>query len=360
MNIDKYWLARTFRQQAAEEGSDEGLEFASPEERGDFVTDKDAEGGDDDGLPKQEGSEESRKQGAEEEDVKDDKESKTAEGKDEEEGEGEKKGVKDEDAKGIRIPKFRFDAVAARAKAAEERAAELEAKLQELQGLARQTPPSQQQPQEGKDLSPEQELEQKLADIDARMAQAIKDGEADIIPQLMAESRQAEKDFYLQQMEQVAKTNDQQTAEQIQEAARLDLILTQLEEQFPIFDENSDQYDQDANDKVLEVQQAYIAAGRSPSDALVEAVNLVLPTLGYNDVQDPSARPTESKPQDRSEDVKRNTRTARQQPPDLDSVGDDSDKAGQTDTLPDPLQLTDSEWDALPEETKKRLRGDFV
>ena len=337
----------------------EDLEFGKPEERGDFVDDKKEDETDE----LQKGEEESdEEQGTEEEDVKDDDEKDDEKASSEEEDEGDKdeeqsKGVKDEDVKGIRIPKFRFDAVAARAKAAEERAAELEAKLKELEGKSQ--PATETKPEEGENRD---DLDAKLAEIDVKIAEAMKEGDADAIKELMAESRKLERDFYLKKMEEEATTKATQTAEQLQEAARLDLILTQLEEQFPIFDENSDQFDQDANDKVLEVQRAYIAAGRSPSDALVEAVNLVLPTLGYSEVSDPTDRPKDGKeaPKRSEKDVKRNTEAAKKQPPDLENIGDDSDKAGAKDTLPDPLQLTEEEYDALPEETKRAMRGDFV
>ena len=44
----------------------------------------------------------------------------------------------------------------------------------------------------------------------------------------------------------------------------------------------------------------------------------------------------------------------------MDILGLDSDKLGATSTTPDVNQMPREEFDALPESTKARMRGDFV
>jgi hypothetical protein len=58
--------------------------------------------------------------------------------------------------------------------------------------------------------------------------------------------------------------------------------------------------------------------------------------------------------------VKENIKDAKKQPPDLSDAGADSDKSGKKSEDVDVTKLSTDEFDALPETTKKRLRGDFV
>jgi hypothetical protein len=263
--------------------------------------------------------------------------------------------------RGIRVPKFRLDAVTARAKAAEQRAQELEARLAALEEQSKAPQATQQQAPQKSAAETHAEL---MDSYDERIAEAIAEGNSKEASKLMRESRMAQESYFNEQMtsrfQETTQQATRQATSQAQEAARMEAILDQLEEQFPVFAEGSEEYNQEVNDKVLEVQQAYIKAGRAPSDALVEAVNLVLPSFGYgSDVDEVAAKPSKAVTK-RETNVKQNVEAAKKQPPDVSSVGDDSDTAGIKGQTFDPTQLTEEEFDALPESKKRELRGDFV
>ena len=266
----------------------------------------------------------------------------------------------EEKPKGIRVPKFRLDAVTARAKAAEQRAQELEARLAALEAQSKSAPSKTEAPQ----VSAQDAHTAQMEKYDEQIAEAIAEGNSKEASKLMRESRIAQETYMQERMEarfsESTKQATQQATSQAQEAARMESILDQLEEQFPVFAEGSDEYDQAVNDKVLEVQQAYIKAGRAPSDALVEAVNLVLPSFGYGSNNEPRTPAAPKAVESRKTDVKKNIAAAKQQPPDVSNIGEDSDTAGVQSTGINVLDLTEEEFDALPESKKAELRGDFV
>jgi hypothetical protein len=69
--------------------------------------------------------------------------------------------------------------------------------------------------------------------------------------------------------------------------------------------------------------------------------------------------PKETKATKRSR-TKENIKDAKKQPPDLSDSGVDSSKQGKTTEDIDVTRLSMEEFDALPDTTKARLRGDFV
>ena len=62
----------------------------------------------------------------------------------------------------------------------------------------------------------------------------------------------------------------------------------------------------------------------------------------------------------KQEQVAKNLDTAKRQPASMKDVGLDSDKAGMSSNLPDISKLSAEEFDALPESTKARMRGDIL
>jgi len=111
-------------------------------------------------------------------------------------------------------------------------------------------------------------------------------------------------------------------------------------------------FNQAAAEEVTILRDAYLAAGRVSDgvEALEEAVSIVAAKYGF-------AAPAPA-PAGRQTNVQRNVDVANRQPPDLESVGHDSNMSGAQSSLPDITKLSDEEFDALPEETKARMRGD--
>jgi len=275
----------------------------------------------------------------------------------EEEAEAAAEAERAERNKGIKIPKFRLDAANVRAKKAELERDEALVKLAEAEKA---------KPDEEK-LTAEQIQDKALADIDTKIAEAMKDGEAEKVAQLMAESRALEREYQTNNNETNLQESSAQTRAQIEETTLVNSILDQLEEQFPMFDESSDQYNAEANADVLKVQRGLIATGDSAADALVEAVNLILPKYGITMEEDngtsekdaeTAKKAAEKAAADKKKQVEKNLDTSGKMPPNMDNAGDDSDSAGATHDLPNVLDLTDAEYDALPEATRKAMRGD--
>ena len=98
----------------------------------------------------------------------------------------------------------------------------------------------------------------------------------------------------------------------------------------------------------------------SPSKALVEAVRHIMAQ------RESSAPATKGKALGapvlgrKEAAVAKNLDAARRTPASTRVVGADSDKHGQTGPLPSVDDMTFEEFNALPEKTKARLRGDFV
>lgn len=273
----------------------------------------------------------------------------------------EAKAAKD---KGIKVPKFRLDAATAARRKAEEEADRLRKELEEARAASQKADAD-----KGKQ-SLEETRDSKLADIDKRMAAAVKDGDSDAIPGLMAESRAVERDYTEAKFSQNLEETRAATTTEVQESAQVNFILDQLESQYPEFDDSSDKYNQEMNDEVAKLQTAFIKDGKTQSEALLEAINYVLPRYGYSMEETDEKADTKTEKEnddksdkketkDRKKEVERNVDTAKKQPPDMDGAGDDSDKAGITGELPDAQDLTEAEFDALPDDTKKRMRGDY-
>lgn len=243
------------------------------------------------------------------------------------------------DSDGYLIPKYRYDN-------AKQRAEDAERRLQELEARLKDSSLKDKEPVDDKT----QGYEQQLADIDAKHAKAIADADYELAAKLQNEARQVERRMYREEMEYASAARSAQTLEQI----RLDQTIESLNRTYPALDVDSDSFNQNLVDDVVRLQTAFVASGMSPSNALLEAVK-------YMRLEDTLApKKEETPPEQRKTDVQRNVDTANKQPPTLDKAGNDSDTGGLKEKLPDVNQLSDEEFDALPESTKKRMRGDFV
>ena len=272
------------------------------------------------------------------------------------EAEAAKEAERAERNKNIKIPKFRLDAATARARKAEDALAKAEQKLAEAEAK---------KSGDDKTKTPEETHEAALAEIDGKIAEAMKEGKSEDISKLMAESRTLERAFQSDVNTVNLKASSDSTRAQVDETALVSSILDQLETQYPMFDENSDQFNADANADVLKMQRGLMAAGDSAADALVEAVNMVLPKYGITAEEEDDGKGDAAKTEaakkaaeKKAEQIKKNLKDAKKVPPEMDDAGSDSDTAGPEGDLPNAADLTEAEYDALPEATKKKMRGD--
>lgn len=134
-----------------------------------------------------------------------------------------------------------------------------------------------------------------------------------------------------------------------------DATVTQLETVEPRLDPDHDDFDRSLTQKIEKLTARLEKSGNTPHEALREAAELV---LGYNPFK---ARPEKveaakgEKGKGRKEEtVRRNAETSRKQP------SDTSDNYDDKRTKINVAELTDEEYNALPESKLKQLRGDYL
>ena len=252
------------------------------------------------------------------------------------------------DDEGVMIPKSRFDSAVVKER---ERAETAERRLAEA--MAQQG-----QIKRNVDITA---AENKVADLRKQERQAIVDGDEDKASQLSSEADRLNRQIAISQ------AGDMSTAakEQALEGMRMELAVENIEANYPALDENSDEFDQDITDDVLDKQRGYMDRERLPaSKALLKAVKYVMARQNPAPAAESTGKTglsSAAKGVDRKvAAVGKNLDAARRQPAGTKQVGADSDKHGQTAEIPEAGDMTFEEFGALPESTKAKMRGDFV
>jgi len=186
---------------------------------------------------------------------------------------------------------------------------------------------------------------------------AVLDGEAEKAAQLRAEIRQAERAQIQYEMNQ--KMTD--AVSQNQQASALQQAATALEAEFPIFDAKSEQYDEALTQEVIELRDAFMIKGENAVAALSKAAKYVISENSLIDAT-PSLASGEAPKKAVDEmakkraEVSRKLKVADSQPPEM--AGEGASIRGEKGL--DLNNLSEDEFNALPEATLKRLRGDIV
>ena len=244
----------------------------------------------------------------------------------------------------VKIPKARFDSAVAkeraRAEAAERRLAEIDA--------------AQGQIQRNVDIS---KAEQDVRELRAQERKALLLGDED---KAAALSDQADR---LNRQIAIAQAKDMSAADKSTaiETMRMELTVERILEQYPALDEASNEFDQDLVDDINDKQAGLIARQRmTPSKALAEAVKYVMRNRAAAPAAEKGAALGAPVKGRKEAAVAKNLDAARRQPASTRMVGADSDKFGQTGPLPAVEDMTYEEFNALPDKTKAKMRGDFV
>lgn len=230
----------------------------------------------------------------------------------------------------VRIPKDRFDEVNERRKAAEKRVQELEARLN----------------------APTTESNFDFDAAEQDYMNAVLDGDH-------AKAQQLRRDIRAQELQMVKQTAAQAAA-QAKEATKAELSFEQtvadLEATYPQFNQTSDQYDQSLVDEVLELHKGYLGQGYDPSTAMNKAARLIAKANGLGKPAEPAPTPapTQKAPPTKPtpEQVQAKLDKAERQPP---VQAGNANKTQEQDYT----RLTDEEYEALPKETLRRIRGDI-
>ena len=225
------------------------------------------------------------------------------------------------------IPKSRFDEVLAKQKA-------LQKKLDEA-------------------LAPKVEdvKEAPEFDFDAKEIEyqtLVMEGESDKATQLRKEIREAEKQQMMFEMQ--AKMG--QTVTQNQELVDLQTKATQLEAMYPMLNQADPSFDQDKTNEVLELRDAYMTQGYLGADALQKAVDLLMGKPAVQQAPKPDTVQKEIVQKKKIANTNKKIEAAEKQPPTMKGKN-------KADKKVDINTMSVEEFAALPEETLRRMRGDF-
>lgn len=197
-------------------------------------------------------------------------------------------------------------------------------------------------------------------DFDAKEVEyqnMVLDGETDKAVALRREIRKAERE----QVEYEMRQEMTQTVSQDRQMNALQQAATAMEEAYPVFDRNSAEFNEDYTNEVLELRDAFMSNGYDVVDALSKAVKYVVKDHDLDQAGDeaPSLAgkaPSVDEVAKKRAQVSRKLKAAESQPPEL--PGESSSVHGEKGL--DVSNMTEEEFDALPEATLRRLRGDIL
>ena len=184
----------------------------------------------------------------------------------------------------------------------------------------------------------------------------VLEGETNKAALLRQEIRDAEKEQIMSEM----KSQMGQTVQQDRENHELAAKAQEIVDVFPIFDQNSKQYDEKLTAEVMELRDAFIYQGYGAADSLAKATEVTLlskrPELlqGADVAEDPApqlSKVVQEKKQKAT--VRKKVEAAQAQPPTM------KGESAKNKKVVDINVMSDDEFGALPEETLRRLRGDF-
>ena len=238
------------------------------------------------------------------------------------------------------VPKSRLDEVLAKNKKMQKRINEIE----QAEAAAKAEAP------QYDFASKEQEYQQLLLDGEMNQAAVVRN-----------EIRTAEKEAMMFEVQQQMG----KTVQQNQEAQELQAKAQEIEQTFPILDQNSTTYDEGLTQEVMDLRDAFMVQGYGAADSLARATEYtlaakrpeLLSTAGDSSLQGNENVVTQEQVQERRQKttVKKKVAAAKSQPPAMkgEGAGERGEKSVDIDVL------SDDEFMALPEETLRRMRGDF-
>ena len=235
------------------------------------------------------------------------------------------------------VPKSRLDEVLAKQKALQK----------QLDDMKKAQEPPEDAP-EAYDFAAKEREYMNLV-LDGKEAEAV---------QLRQEIRTAEKT----QLEFDMSQKMQQTVSQNAQATALQAAANELEANFPVFDQNSADYNADYTQEVIDLRDAFIVQGFDAVDALSKAARFVIKDHGLAEeapqesTLTQAAAPMQDEVSKKRAEVNKKLKAAKAQPPEL--PGESSAARGEK--ALDISNMTEEEFDALPDATIKRLRGDLL
>jgi len=181
----------------------------------------------------------------------------------------------------------------------------------------------------------------------------VLNGETEKAVELRNQIRQAEKDQFMFEVQ--AKMG--QTVQQSQEMTQLVEKANEIAKTFPVLDENSADFDENLQADVIELRDAFASQGYGLADSLAKATEYTLAVKRPELLQPsnaPAVKTVDKKVKERQQvaNVTKKLKAAESQPPAMKGES-------KTEKKIDLSLLSSEEFDALPAETLRRMRGDF-
>tara|TARA_R100000734_G_C3300021_1_gene90793 strand:- start:1 stop:1038 length:1038 start_codon:yes stop_codon:yes gene_type:complete len=185
----------------------------------------------------------------------------------------------------------------------------------------------------------------------------VLEGETDRAADLREEIRTAERAEVLSEVQ----SKMGQTVQQDRESRELQQKASEIMEVFPIFNEKSKSFDEKLTNEVMELRDAFIYQGYGAADSLAKATEVTLlskkPELLQGDgsvANDPAPKLSQAVQDKKAKaNVSKKVQASQSQPPEMKGESTKNKK------IVDINVLSDDEFGALPEETLRRMRGDF-
>jgi hypothetical protein len=257
---------------------------------------------------------------------------------------------------GDHIPKARFNEAVGKERdareQAERRAEELEARLRQ------QEQAQQQQVQRSEQIAA---LDTQLDTLEAQRDALLLDGDKEKAAALNKQIRELNR--VVARME--ANEESGLLINATLERERMTATIARFEAERPDLNPKSQEFNKPLVEAILMSQQSLVDNGMAPSAALVAAVRKMdeLVAAAKGSVTPPASEEGLGKAnvaEDRTKAaVEKALATQKAQPANSQTTGMDSDKAGLS-ALPDVSKMSFEEFNALPESTRARLRGDML
>jgi hypothetical protein len=238
-----------------------------------------------------------------------------------------------------KIPKSRFDEVNEAKKKEKERADRLEKQLEDLVEKKKEPEPE-----------PFDYAEKEKESYDAFL-----EGDTEKYSTIQQEIRAAQKEELRREAERIAAEGDQT----VRETLTFEETGERIETEYPALVRDSENFNEDAYSDLMDLYVGYVNTGRySRADALQMAADKSVRIHGLKKQGSNLAKDGDNKVVELSTkkpDLKKKQKVAESQPP-----LKESGAAREDQPLVDVASMSDEEFAALPEATKRRLRGDVM
>lgn len=200
---------------------------------------------------------------------------------------------------------------------------------------------------------PEADKDAKDFDFDTKETEYMKlvmEGETTKALAVRKEIRAAEQAVILKQADTASGQDGEAVA--LAKAAKV------IEENFPQFVKGHEKYNEEATKVVIKMRDGLIATGSNAVEALNEAVDFAVRKFGLDEaleeVKDPKVVDLAEKR--KADDIKKKIAAQSKQPPEMRGDGGKAKETPKNEVD----EMSDEEFNALPESAKRRLRGDFI